>query len=179
MSKISCNVCIDLMPLVKDNVASEDSVELVSEHVADCEQCKDIFMQESIVNAPMNSVKVLGKIKAKLTLILLAIIIGGALFGMILSNGSGLFYNALIFPLIGGLGYLFFRKRWYVVPIGLFILTFIWTFLRGVFDNYLTTMSIPQMLMMSLPWAFLFSVLAVIGGIIGWLLCYAFKREEK
>ena len=41
MIEISCQVCLDLIPLVKDNVASEDSKKLVLEHIRQCEACKD------------------------------------------------------------------------------------------------------------------------------------------
>ena len=32
-SNISCDVCLDLIPLVRDKVASEDSNRLVYEHI--------------------------------------------------------------------------------------------------------------------------------------------------
>jgi predicted anti-sigma-YlaC factor YlaD len=43
MIEISCQVCLDLIPLVKDNVASEDSKKLVLEHIRQCEACKDEY----------------------------------------------------------------------------------------------------------------------------------------
>lgn len=46
MTKISCEVCLDLIPLVKDNVASEDSMNLVQEHIQECESCKNEFNSE-------------------------------------------------------------------------------------------------------------------------------------
>ena len=36
VSDISCDVCRDLMPLVLDDVASEDSAALVRQHTAHC-----------------------------------------------------------------------------------------------------------------------------------------------
>lgn len=33
----------DLMPLVKDNVASEASIHLVYEHLKNCESCQEAF----------------------------------------------------------------------------------------------------------------------------------------
>ena len=35
--KISCDVILDLMPLVKDGVASDDSSTIVKEHIKNCE----------------------------------------------------------------------------------------------------------------------------------------------
>lgn len=41
MSNISCNVIRDLLPSYMDNIASDDSVKLVEEHLAQCSECKD------------------------------------------------------------------------------------------------------------------------------------------
>ena len=44
--KISCDVILDLIPLVKDGVASDDSSTIVKEHIKNCESCRaefDIF----------------------------------------------------------------------------------------------------------------------------------------
>ena len=39
MKEITCDICMDLMPLVQDGIASEDSRNAVEEHVKRCEQC--------------------------------------------------------------------------------------------------------------------------------------------
>lgn len=39
--KLPCNVVQDLLPLYHDGVCSEESKELVREHIATCAQCKD------------------------------------------------------------------------------------------------------------------------------------------
>ena len=36
--KITCDMCLDLMPLVLDGLASEDSEKAVREHIAGCER---------------------------------------------------------------------------------------------------------------------------------------------
>lgn len=40
MSKISCDVIKDLLPLYKDRVCSEKSMDLVEEHLPECEDCR-------------------------------------------------------------------------------------------------------------------------------------------
>ncbi len=40
MSKVSCNVIRDLLPLDIDGVVSEDSKRLVEEHLEGCEECR-------------------------------------------------------------------------------------------------------------------------------------------
>ncbi len=41
--KNDCNIVRDLMPLVIDGVASEESTRMVTEHVADCEPCAKVY----------------------------------------------------------------------------------------------------------------------------------------
>ena len=43
MTEISCEMCMDLMPLVHDGVASADSVEAVKRHIRSCPQCRGLF----------------------------------------------------------------------------------------------------------------------------------------
>ena len=69
MNKISCNTCLDLMPLVKDGVSSKDSKKLVEEHLLECEDCKNIyseFKHMEVEDLEIDNDKVLGKIKKKL-----------------------------------------------------------------------------------------------------------------
>lgn len=39
--KVSCSVIKDLMPLSIEELASEDSIQLIKEHINSCEQCKE------------------------------------------------------------------------------------------------------------------------------------------
>ncbi len=43
--KLNCNVIRDLIPLYVDQICSEESKELVEEHLAECEDCSVIFRQ--------------------------------------------------------------------------------------------------------------------------------------
>ena len=43
MIKITCDMCMDLMPLVQDGVASEDSIAAVEQHIKTCSECKSVF----------------------------------------------------------------------------------------------------------------------------------------
>ena len=43
MSKISCDVIKDLLPLYVDKVASRDSRALVDEHIAVCDECREVL----------------------------------------------------------------------------------------------------------------------------------------
>lgn len=43
---IPCGVCLDLIPLVRDGVASEESVQLVLDHTAVCPSCREALGEE-------------------------------------------------------------------------------------------------------------------------------------
>ncbi len=87
--KESCNVILDLIPLVKDNVASVESVELVMAHVKDCEECsKELEDYTGGGSRPSNDKKVLYKIKKHLFIISALILSAGALLGMSLNKNS-------------------------------------------------------------------------------------------
>ncbi len=50
MSKISCDVIKDLLPLYEDGVCSEKSREMIEEHLAECPECTKLYeaMQEKL-----------------------------------------------------------------------------------------------------------------------------------
>lgn len=49
MNEISCDMCMDLMPLVNDGVASGDSREAVEHHIKGCDACRKFYeMQEEM-----------------------------------------------------------------------------------------------------------------------------------
>ena len=53
MDKISCDICMDLIPLVKDGIASEDSCDAVKKHISKCEKCKvefDVIEEKKKIN---------------------------------------------------------------------------------------------------------------------------------
>ena len=43
MNKITCDVCLDLIPLVQDGIASEDSRKAVEQHICTCQTCANIY----------------------------------------------------------------------------------------------------------------------------------------
>lgn len=40
---LSCNIIRDLLPLYCDDICSEDSREMIENHLSDCQECSDIF----------------------------------------------------------------------------------------------------------------------------------------
>lgn len=183
MNDISCGVCMDLMPLVKDGVASEDSRRLVKEHIAGCERCAAAFGStaglENKADAELNDSVVVAKMKKQLMLFLAGAILAGALLGMAISDGMGMFYNVLIMPVIGAFGYLLLKKKAYLVPLGLFLFVFLWMAVREAAAGYLTHGSggAAELALMSAWWASIYAAFSAVGLIIAWLLHFAFKKD--
>lgn len=84
---VPCDIIQDLIPLVKDNVASEGSINLVSEHLKSCESCKIEFEKYSLpIKKDIDDKRVLSSIEKKLFLITSALLFLGAFIGMVLNN---------------------------------------------------------------------------------------------
>lgn len=99
--KVSCEVILDLIPLVKDNVASEDSVNLVMEHLKSCESCKLEFEDQALqAQTEVNDKRVISSIKKKLFFATSALLFIGAFIGIALNkNSSSNFIPVIIIAL--------------------------------------------------------------------------------
>ena len=52
-SSIPCNVIIDMLPLYKEEICSDETKELVEEHLRSCENCRQLY-EELSISAPKN-----------------------------------------------------------------------------------------------------------------------------
>lgn len=139
MNKISCNICLDLLPLVKDNVSSKDSKILVEVHLEECKECREVynrFNNREIEEFEIDNDRVLGRIKTKLYSVAGLVLILGTILGVNLIDSENVFYNLLIIPLLGGVAYLGFEKRAYIGSIAIFIITFIHQIINNYFKAY-------------------------------------------
>lgn len=48
MNEISCELCQDLIPLVRDGAASEESRETVMQHIALCDACRTVYEDQKV-----------------------------------------------------------------------------------------------------------------------------------
>lgn len=98
----------------------------------------------------------------------------GIFFGVNLTAGSNVFYNSLIMPIIGALGYMLLRRKaLYTIPILLLIthgMSNLLGLIRG--QEYLDIYSL-------LMWTALYSIFSLLGMVIAGLLSYAFRKEES
>ena len=183
MNKISCNVCLDLMPLVKDGVSSEDSKKLVEEHLLECEACRHIYSQfkyTEVEDLEIDNNKVLGKIKKKLYSLAGLVLIVGSIIGVNLNNSENIFYNFLIMPLLGGVAYLAFEKKAYLISILIFIIAFIRQAIYGYLEGYFYNMK--GLFYESIPISIVFVIFFFVGIIILKLLTisiYGWEENEN
>lgn len=96
MKKNTCNVVMDLMPLYVDDILSEESKELVEEHLATCPACQEEYRTMSTkMQIPMDiNAKPLKKVK--MTIIKRVLI---AMVSMILLCMFFLIANFIIIPM--------------------------------------------------------------------------------
>lgn len=164
-------MCMDLIPLVKDGVASEDSKNAVEEHVKSCKSCRSFYNIEDTPEA-VNKEQIVVKVKRKMQFFFTILMMFGIFFGLSLTAGADMFYNSLIMPVIGALGYLIFRKKvFYNVPLLLLVTHLVTNGLaamRGA--EHMDVYSV-------FVWTVIYSILAAVGALIVWLLDFAFRRE--
>lgn len=177
-NKITCDVCRDLLPLVKDGVASADSEAAVREHVGGCEECAMLFDGKFVPAAePSESPKALLRFKHRLSGIYTALMLLGLYVGLSLTSGAEMFYNCLIMPVAGVFGYMAFRWRAvYILPIVLIIVSVI-TNTLGFFN--FDDAGVLDIIMTLILWIIIYTLFALAGIIIAMLLHFAFGKVKK
>lgn len=168
MDEISCGVCRDLLPLVRDGIASEESREAVERHLETCGACRALSAGEPPLPADMEEAfrKLLRKSRTFSAMALMF----GLVFGLTLTAGSRVFYNSLIMPVAGALGYGVFRwKAAYLVP-ALLLATHALTNLLGLGGEVLDVWSLVM-------WTGIYCLLALTGTVIAGLLHFALRKE--
>lgn len=168
MHEISCDMCMDLMPLVSDGVASEDSRLAVEAHLKTCEACRGCF--EYTAPPKVDVQKAFTMFQKKLNVFWTMVLMFGVVYGLSLTAGNGLFYNILLMPAIGALGYGLFRwKAAYLIPLLLFVTHLVTNFL-GLGNEPLDVASL-------IYWTGIYCLFAGLGIVIAWLLYFALRKE--
>ncbi len=165
MNKLNCDICLDLMPLVIDGVASKQSEQAVVEHTQNCESCKQIF--ETYEKPKPNDTKILKKIKSRLYIIALVLITLGILFGSSLMISMGQYYNILIMPAIGALSYFALKSKLYVAALAVFAVSFV--------RNYIYWNQIQA----GFLYAFIYCGLMLLGVLIAFLFEFGLRKETE
>ena len=172
MNEITCDICMDLIPLVQDGVASQDSVFAVENHIKNCPKCGAIFEGQMPIRD--DGKEVLKKIKKKAQVFTGMLMMFGILFGLSLTATSELFLNSLIMPILGFVGYYLFQwKAAYIVPCVLLVT-------HIVINSFGIVRGIERLDVLTLLfWNVLYSFFAILGIIIAGLLHFAFRKEAS
>ncbi len=174
--KCSCDVILDLIPLVKDGVASQDSRDLVLHHVEICQSCKEEF--ENYNPNALNKIddrKIISSIKKNIFIMGLILLAIGSMIGVALSNSSSMFYNFIIMPVIGVLGYLILKTKWYFALVGMFGLSYVWLVTSGIVQDGFAI----EVFHYSIYLSGIYTFLVFLGVVIAKLLGFAFNKNKK
>jgi len=176
---VSCRIIRDLIPLVKDGVASDDSARLVTEHVKRCEMCKAEFdLCEGAAMEPHPSIqdeKIIAAIRRSIYATRLAVLFIGAVVGVALSNSMGMFYNLLIMPAVGALSLFVFQRKWYAAALAVLALTFGWQTVTGAVSYGFDRAALYE----GVIYGAIYSALVGLGVLIAKLLTFAFGKGGK
>lgn len=112
MYEISCEMCQDLMPLVQDGIANEDSRKAVEHHIQRCESCRAAFQHGSVPEA--SSERSLRSAIKRVRTVSLLVLAGFVLMGIYLCEsvmqGSSMVFVLVVLG-IYGLFLVAFRKE--------------------------------------------------------------------
>ncbi len=182
--KNKCNIVRDLLPLYVENMASEDTMSFVKEHLKECSSCRK---ECKAMRAPSVGISFGGKQDAKRELKRVAKDISNRIkiaclipmmfmliFGLGLSVGFEPIANFVLMPLVGILGYfVFYWKSIFVLPL------IVWT-TSGIMNFFHWAMGTEYMEAINfLAVSGIYLVFILVGVLISALLHYAFQKEDK
>lgn len=179
-NRISCQVCLDLIPLVRDDVASEDSRALVLAHAEDCESCRAALTasgepasESEPEKLPADDRRILQRLRRSLLTLGLALLGAGLLAGIFFTNSQNVFYNLLIMPAAGALGLLTLKRWWWLLPPGVFAVSYVPLLLSFMGEGY---PGIGVLLQAPLFYSIIYAGLTLPGIAAAALLRFAFKK---
>ncbi len=179
--KLPCGVILDLIPLVKDGVASEESENIVKEHIKTCDSCKNEFEMFESVHIQQQFIKdekILSAIKRSIFITRIAVLVVGAVIGIGLTGTMGMFYNFMIMPVIGIISFITLKGKSYITLISIFVLTYLWQIITLIIE---TKGEIGWWILQTglAVYSLIYTGLVALGIVIAMLLGFAFKKEDK
>ncbi len=181
--KVTSDIIRDLIPLVKDGVASTDSVQLVEAGIQLDEQLKAEFEQYDELSfeskeldlPPALDMKIISAMKRSFFMTQMLILIAGTAIGIAVTNSFEMMYNFLLMPFIGALAIFSFKSKWkFIVPIAILAITFVWQLTARIIIEDSAMSAFADAIFFSIVYA----LLSAIGLVIGLLLKYAFGKEK-
>lgn len=179
MKDVSCKIIEDLIPLVRDGIASDQSVELVKSHIKHCKSCEEVLKGSNIgeenMEVNIGDEKIIRQIKKSLLSTQIIILIIGGIIGVALTNSMGMFYNFAIMPLLGGLSIVILGRKWYLLPLGVILLSYIWQ----IVELSISHKFVWPILYGAMYLSGIYGALLLLGVIIALLLRFAFRKENE
>lgn len=180
---LPCDICRDLLPLVRDGVASEASCRAVEEHVTHCEACRELWGEEA-PPPPLHREQVLGRIRRRLYAWQGAMTAAGLILGMVLANTGQAGYNILLLPVLGAAVQWLSPRRARWLPL------LVWGLMMGVSlvpsARFLLTRlvqgdlhAVCGALTSEGLWCLLYAALCVLGILAAALFHYALRKEDS
>lgn len=179
---LPCDICRDLLPLVRDGVASEASRRAVEEHVAHCEACRELWGEEA-PQPPLHRERVLRRIRRRLYAWQGAMTAAGLILGMVLANTGQAGYNILLLPVLGAVAQWLSprRARWLPLLVwGLIAAVTLWSnagYLLGRLAEW-DWYNFFAILGLSILYGLLLGALCALGTLAAALFRYALRKEE-
>ena len=122
--EISCDMCGDLIPLVKDDIASEDTKAAVHNHIKNCRHCRECFDRE-VTEREAGDKKILREIKAIIMLWAVILCASAVLISCGLpASPANTAVMIISLPLISAFGYMLLQKRRIIIPVCVFVSRF-------------------------------------------------------
>ena len=182
---VSCAVVQDLMPLVRDGVASADSEALVQAHIESCADCRalwDALPATSAAPAQPDDAAVLKTVRTHVRLWLLVVVVVGLALGMaVLNSGRATGLLFVIFPLTCGIACWFDDVIWKMVPVFAAAIVLIQSLPSLMHAMQFTTFAsaLFSYLWGACPLAVVLAVLCLLGALAARLLRYAVKGKGR
>lgn len=181
----SCDIIRDLMPLASDGVASSDSEDAVSRHIANCVTCRAVW--QSLQTDPSPAVpsmdsrtnrKILSHLRRRFNMLGALLILLGASMGVLFVDSELQFHNILLMPLIGGLGHACFKRKALLLPVSVFAMcVVIKPMMYRLSDENRKLFG--EAVLSYMAFGVILSVLCVLGIAIAALLQYAFQKKGR
>lgn len=187
--KNKCNIVRDLLPLYVEDMVSVDSASFIEEHLHECSSCKrecenmknsNEWETFSVKQGEKKQFqKAFQNVKRKLWLVYFGLMLVGLIIGLSLTSGIEVFYNVLIMPVIGIVGYVIFRwKALYKMPALLTVLHVVINFINFLLESYGHDVYCIEFSGLVL-YTFIYSIFICIGIVIAGLLHFAFTKEDE
>ncbi|MBR4940539.1 MAG: zf-HC2 domain-containing protein [Clostridia bacterium] len=177
--KTECSIVRDLLPLYIENLVSPETAGYVEEHLKICPDCRaemdglregDVpVTTEDKTDGAKPFEKVMKRLNRRFYMLAYFLIIFFVFLGFSWTGGENLLYNSVVMPAVGVFGYCVFGwKAVFKVPALLLLTDLLVYCFRMVEIGFAD----------ALVWTFVYSLFAIVGIIIAFLLHFAFRKDD-